>query len=81
MNVGTRTDERKAELQGPSEYHGPPVMGVDKKMEIKEEQPKAPASKEEETPGNPKLEDELYVNIASHGFKPIKGKKVTIPGV
>ena len=41
----------------------------------------APASKEEETPANPKLEDEFYANMdEGHGFKSIKAKKVVIPG-
>ena len=44
-------------------------------------EPKAPASKEEETPANPKLEDEFYANMdEGHGFKSIKAKKVVIPG-
>ena len=58
LNVATRTEEQKAEMQKPSvyaesEYHGPPVMGVDKKTEIKEEQPKVEAPIVE--PEKPKL--------------------------
>jgi len=37
--------------------------------------------KEEETPANPKLEDEFYANMdEGHGFKSSKAKKVVIPG-
>ena len=58
LNVATRTKEQKAEIQKPSvyaesEYHGPPVMGVDKKTETKEEKPKVEAPIVE--PEKPKL--------------------------
>jgi len=45
-------------------------------------EPKAPASKEEETPANPKLEDEFYANMdEGHGFKSIKAKEGCIQGM
>ena len=44
-------------------------------------EPKVPAPKEEETPASPKLDDEFYANMSeSRGFKPVKAKKVVIPG-
>ena len=44
-------------------------------------EPTSPAPKEEETPANPKLDDEFYANMSEgRGFKPIKAKKVVIPG-
>ena len=42
-------------------------------------EPTSPTPKE--TPANPKLDDEFYANMSEgHGFKPIKAKKVVIPG-
>jgi len=71
-NFANRTDEEKAEMQKPSvyaesEYHGPPVMGVDKKTEIKEEQPKVEA---------PIVESEKPKLVSFHGMTLIKSAAV-----
>jgi N12 class adenine-specific DNA methylase len=56
-----------------------PMKETEKAAETVTE-PKAPAPKEE-TPANPKLDDEFYANISDgRGFKPVKAKKVVIPG-
>ena len=54
---------------------------IDELVKEKKASEMVSAPKEEETPNNPKLDDEFYANMSEgRGFKPIKAKKIVIPG-
>ena len=92
LNVATRTEEQKAEIQKPSvyaesEYHGPPVMGVEGKVhkEPESQHPTPPAMTPSPGAAMP-LDTKFYANSPTswrkgdESFVELEAKKVTLPG-